>query len=54
LQELAESRVPWNKLLTGKVGMDGVSGAFKQLMQPNPHIKVVIEPWRDGELQTLN
>lgn len=54
LQELTESRVPWNKLLTGKVGMDGVSGAFKQLMQPNQHIKVVIEPWRDGELQTLN
>ncbi|QYJ79096.1 zinc-binding dehydrogenase [Shewanella acanthi] len=54
LQELAEGKVPWRKLLTGKVGMDGVSGAFKQLMKPNPHIKVVIEPWRNGELETLS
>lgn len=54
LAELAQGTIPWRKLLTGKVGMDGVSGAFKQLIQPNPHIKVVIEPWRNGELETLS
>ncbi|MFV0594928.1 zinc-binding dehydrogenase [Shewanella sp.] len=54
LEELAQGTIPWRKLLTGKVGMDGVSGAFKQLMKPNPHIKVVIEPWRNGELETFD
>ncbi|ABI37390.1 Alcohol dehydrogenase, zinc-binding domain protein [Shewanella sp. MR-4] len=54
LEELAQGTIPWRKLLTGKVGMDGVSGAFKQLMKPNPHIKVVIEPWRNGELEMLD
>ncbi|WP_329354833.1 zinc-binding dehydrogenase [Vibrio natriegens] len=53
LQAIAEGKVPWQKMLTAKVGMDGVEGAFKQLMTPNDHIKVVIEPWRNGELQVV-
>ncbi len=53
LQAIAEGKVPWQKMLTAKVGMDGVESAFKQLMTPNEHIKVVIEPWRNGELQAV-
>nr|WP_321385449.1 zinc-binding dehydrogenase [uncultured Vibrio sp.] len=53
LQAIAEGKVPWQKMLTAKVGMDGVESAFKQLMTPNDHIKVVIEPWRNGELQVV-
>ncbi len=40
----------WKALWTGTVGIDGVPGAFKTLMQPNSHIKVIVEPWRSGEL----
>jgi 2-desacetyl-2-hydroxyethyl bacteriochlorophyllide A dehydrogenase len=53
LQAIAEGKVPWQKMLTAKVGMDGVESAFKQLMTPNDHIKVVIEPWRNGELEVV-
>jgi (R,R)-butanediol dehydrogenase/meso-butanediol dehydrogenase/diacetyl reductase len=54
LNTIAEGKVPWQKLLTGKVGMDGVAQAFQQLLQPNPHIKVVIEPWRNGALESTH
>ncbi|MGY0615315.1 zinc-binding dehydrogenase [Vibrio sp. FJH11] len=53
LQAIAEGKVPWQKMLTAKVGMDGVESAFKQLMTPNDHIKVVIEPWRNGALEVV-
>lgn len=53
LNALSEGEVPWQTMLTGKVGMDGIKGAFEQLMQPNSHIKVVIEPWRNGELESI-
>ena len=38
-------------MCTGKVGIDGVPGAFDILMKPNDHIKVIIEPWRSGSLE---
>ncbi|MCB2382828.1 zinc-binding dehydrogenase [Shewanella sp. SR1] len=53
LEALAQGKIPWQKLLTGKVGIDCVSDAFKLLLAPNNHIKVVIEPWRNGELVHL-
>lgn len=53
LSALAEGKVPWQKMLTGKVGMDGVTDAFQQLMSPNEHIKVIIEPWRNGVLERV-
>lgn len=53
LDALAAGLIPWNKMLTGKVGLDGVTGAFEQLMKPNKHIKVVIEPWRNGSLEAV-
>ncbi|UUM32011.1 zinc-binding dehydrogenase [Vibrio japonicus] len=53
LNAIAEHKLPWQKLLTAKVGIDGVEGTFKQLMTPNDHIKVLIEPWRTGQLQAF-
>jgi len=53
LQVLALGEVDWRVLLTGKVGIDGVPGAFNELMKPNSHIKVVVEPWREGALQAV-
>ncbi|WP_456295159.1 hypothetical protein M1D72_00710 [Vibrio sp. AK197] len=53
LQRIADNQLPWRKMLTAKVGIDGVQTAFDTLMTPNDHIKVVIEPWRDGELESM-
>jgi threonine dehydrogenase-like Zn-dependent dehydrogenase len=50
LQSLADGEVDWSAMCTGKVGIDGVAGAFDVLMKPNNHIKVIIEPWRNGSL----
>ena len=53
LQGLAGGDIPWRELVTGKVGIDGVPGAFEELMKHNPHIKVIIEPWREGALESI-
>ena len=38
-------------MCTAKVGMEGVPQALEMLIQPNDHIKVIIEPWRNGALE---
>lgn len=53
LQHIADGKINWQDMCTGKVGIDGVSDAFATLMQPNDHIKVIIEPWRNGALEPL-
>ena len=50
LAAIGEGEVPWQLLLTGSVGIDGVEAAFATLSAPNDHIKVVVEPWRSGAL----
>jgi threonine dehydrogenase-like Zn-dependent dehydrogenase len=51
LEALASGDIPWRELVTGKVGIDGVPDAFKELMGSSSHIKVIIEPWRQGSLE---
>ncbi|WP_448211306.1 zinc-binding dehydrogenase [Colwellia sp. MEBiC06753] len=51
LDNIAKGKVDWQSMCTGKVGFDGVAGAFEQLLKLNDHIKVIIEPWRSGELE---
>lgn len=51
LQAIAEEKVNWQRMCTGKVGIDGVVAAFDRLMASNEHIKIVIEPWRNGALE---
>lgn len=53
LLAIAEGKVAWQKMLTGKVGIDGVGDTFRHLMRPNSHIKIVIEPWRNGALEVI-
>ena len=53
LQMIAKGNVPWQLMRTGRVGIDGVEAAFDTLLKPNDHIKVIIEPWRTGALETL-
>lgn len=50
---LAGGRVDWELMVTGKVGYDGIDDAFRTLMGPNEHVKVIIEPWRSGALERI-
>ena len=53
LQALAEGRADWRRLVTGKVGVDHVAQAFDVLSGPSEHVKVMVEPWRAGPLESV-
>lgn len=46
LRSIADGRTPVEPLLTGKVGVEGVGGAFDALASPDRHAKILVEPWR--------
>ena len=46
LADIAEGRIPVAPLVTGRVDVAGVPGAFAELAQPDAHAKIVVEPWR--------
>jgi threonine dehydrogenase-like Zn-dependent dehydrogenase len=46
LYHIAEGRIPTEPLITGKVGVAGVPGAFEELASPERHAKILVEPWR--------
>ena len=46
LHHLAEGKIDGEALVTGKVGVDGVEQAFKDLASPDIHAKILVEPWR--------
>ena len=46
LRLLAEGKVDAEALVTGKVGLAGVKGAFEELANPERHTKIMVEPWR--------
>jgi threonine dehydrogenase-like Zn-dependent dehydrogenase len=46
LQSIAEGRIDVAPLVTGRVGVDGVPGAFTDLANPEAHAKILVEPWR--------
>jgi threonine dehydrogenase-like Zn-dependent dehydrogenase len=46
LRLLAEGAIDAPSLITGKVGLDGVRGAFEELGNPERHTKILVEPWR--------
>jgi len=46
LQAIAEGRIDVAPLVTGRVGVDGVPGAFETLAKPDAHAKILVEPWR--------
>jgi threonine dehydrogenase-like Zn-dependent dehydrogenase len=46
LGHIAEGDIPVEPLITGKVGVGGVAGAFEQLASPERHAKILVEPWR--------
>ena len=46
LHHIAEGDLPVEPLITGRVGIDGVAGAFSDLKNPERHAKILVEPWR--------
>jgi threonine dehydrogenase-like Zn-dependent dehydrogenase len=46
LAAIADGRIPVAPLVTGKVGVEGVAGAFETLARPDAHAKILVEPWR--------
>lgn len=46
LRHLAEGEINCDPLITGKVGVEGVAGAFEALASPEQHAKILVEPWR--------
>jgi threonine dehydrogenase-like Zn-dependent dehydrogenase len=50
LRAIAEGEIDTAPLVTAKVGVDGVAGAFEALASPERHAKILVEPWREGGL----
>jgi len=46
LRHIAEGAIAVAPLVTGKVGVEGVAGAFEALASPALHAKILVEPWR--------
>jgi threonine dehydrogenase-like Zn-dependent dehydrogenase len=46
LHLLADGKVDAPSLITGKVGLAEVKGAFEELGNPERHTKILVEPWR--------
>lgn len=44
LRNIAEGRIDVSGLVTGRVGLDGVAGAFQALSDPEAHVKILVEP----------
>lgn len=50
LQAIAEGKLDWRPLVTGKVGLEGIQGAFQALEDPEAHAKIMIDPWSHAHL----
>jgi threonine dehydrogenase-like Zn-dependent dehydrogenase len=46
LHAIAEGQIDVAPLITGRVGIDGVPGAFETLAKPDAHAKILVEPGR--------
>lgn len=46
LAHIAAGRIDPSPILTGRVGVEGIAGAFADLGKPEQHAKILAEPWR--------
>lgn len=44
LHDIAEGRIDVSNVVTGKVGLDGVAQAFRDLGDPEAHVKILVTP----------
>ena len=51
LHMLADGKLEARPLITGKVGLTGVAGAFAALADPERHAKILIDPSSTAELE---
>jgi threonine dehydrogenase-like Zn-dependent dehydrogenase len=49
LHAIADGRIEVEPLITGRVGLNGVAGAFEELMNPIGHVKILVEPARSSD-----
>ncbi len=55
LQMIAEGKIDCSPLITGIVGLDGVTNAFSALRDPEKHAKILINPQQPGsEIHTIS
>ena len=47
LRLIRDDQINWRPLITGRVGLDGVTQAFRDLEDPEQHSKILIQPWAD-------
>ncbi|WP_293374043.1 zinc-binding dehydrogenase [Phenylobacterium sp. SCN 70-31] len=45
LELIRTGRVNWRPLLTGSVGLEGITQAFADLSDPERHAKILVRPW---------
>jgi threonine dehydrogenase-like Zn-dependent dehydrogenase len=50
---IADGRAPVQPLITGRVGIEGVSEAFQELASPERHAKIMVEPWGEAGHPTI-
>lgn len=50
LRSLTDGRIDGTPMISGRIGVDGVAGAFEALGNPDTHAKILVEPWRNGSL----
>ncbi|MDA1101761.1 MAG: hypothetical protein O2967_22605 [Proteobacteria bacterium] len=48
LAMIDSGRLDLSPLITGRMGLDGVAGAFSDLASPDHHCKILIDPSLDG------
>jgi threonine dehydrogenase-like Zn-dependent dehydrogenase len=53
LGHIAEGAISVEPLVTGIVGLEGVAGAFEELARPDRHAKILIDPWRTDDPETI-
>lgn len=44
LRRLAAGEIDAEAIITGRVGLDGVAGAFAALREPQGHVKIIVRP----------
>ncbi|MCZ6465023.1 MAG: zinc-binding dehydrogenase [Proteobacteria bacterium] len=44
LRAIAEGEIDVDPLITGRVGLEGVAGAFEDLARPDEHAKILVQP----------
>jgi len=45
---IRDGALDWRRLITGTVGLDGVTQAFADLADPERHAKILVQPWLQG------